>query len=185
MKNKYTLTKEYAKVYINSKKYGLKTMLLDLDDFERIHKITGDLSIYLSTYPTNTYAVYEKNNRSNSIHREIMNTPKGMHTDHINGNGLDNRKRNLRVVTRVVNNQNRKLSKNNLSKTNGVFWNKLAKKWNVEISVEGKSKYIGVFDTLQDAIKVRKLIEYFYWEYLPSRLQPEIQEEVKEIFNEK
>lgn len=183
MKNRYLLTKDYAKVYIKSKKYGLKTMILDLDDFERINALTKSITIYLSVYPRNIYAVYEKNNKSNSIHRLVAQTPIGMHTDHINGNGLDNRKCNLRVVERVINNQNRRLSQNNKSKVNGVFWNKLAKKWNVEISVDNKGKYIGVFDTFNDAVKVRKLVENFYWDYIPA-LKSELQDQVKELFNE-
>lgn len=115
MENKYLLTKDYAKIYINSKKHGLKTMLVSLEDFKTLNDKTKNMTIYLSVYPTNIYAVYEKNNKSISIHRDIMNTPKGLQTDHINGNGLDNRRENLRIVTRVVNNQNRKLSKNNKS----------------------------------------------------------------------
>lgn len=172
MKNKYILTKDYAKVYINSKKYGIKVLLLDLDDFERVHKITGDLSIYLSVYPTNIYAIYGKNNagnnKTNSIHREVMNPRNGEFIDHINRNGLDNRKSNLRIVTKAINNQNRKLSQNNTSNVNGVCWHKGTKKWSVEISVENKSKYIGIFDTFQDAVKVRKLVEHFYWGSLPQ-----------------
>ncbi len=41
------------------------------------------------------------------MHRIIMDTPKGMDTDHINRNKLDNRKSNLRIVTRSANNLNR------------------------------------------------------------------------------
>ena len=178
MKNKYLLTKDYAKIYIKSKKHGLKVMLVSLEDFKTLNDKTKNMTIYLSVYPTNIYAVYEKNNKSISIHRDIMNTPEGLHTDYINGNGLDNRRENLRIVTRVVNNQNRKLSKNNKSKYNGITWKKLNKKWSVEISVDGKSKYIGIFDTLQDAVKVRKLAEHFYWEHKPKMNQ------VRALFNE-
>ena len=53
---------------------------------------------------------------------------------------------------------------------------------NEEIIVDNKGKYIGVFDTFNDAVKVRKLVEHFYWECVPQ-LKHELQSEVKELFN--
>ena len=44
--------------------------------------------------------------RSVSMHQQLINVPKGMHTDHINGNGLDNRRSNLRVVSPKENARN-------------------------------------------------------------------------------
>lgn len=45
------------------------------------------------------------------MHREIMNAPKDMQVDHINGDGLDNRRENLRVCTNAENGRNRKINK--------------------------------------------------------------------------
>ena len=56
------------------------------------------------------------------MHREIMNTPKEMVTDHKDGNGLNNCKSNLRIVTNRQNAQNMRVDKS--SKYPGVHWHK-------------------------------------------------------------
>lgn len=58
------------------------------------------------------------------IHRLVMNAPDDMIVDHINHDGLDNRKSNLRVVTRSQNQQNRKgaAGHNKHSKIRGISW---------------------------------------------------------------
>lgn len=68
------------------------------------------------------------------MHTLLMNTPKGMHTDHINGNGLDNRRCNLHKAVACS------------SRYRGVCWNKLQQQWVAYISVEGKRLNLGVFD---------------------------------------
>ena len=57
-----------------------------------------------------------------------MNTPKGMHTDHINGYGLDNRKENLRVCTAQENHQNRRLRSDSSTGFKGVQYTPIAKR---------------------------------------------------------
>ena len=52
-----------------------------------------------------------------------------MHIDHINHNGLDNRKENLRICTNRQNSRNRKASKRNTSGIKGVSRHKLSNKW--------------------------------------------------------
>jgi len=83
------------------------------------------------------------------MHRQIINTPLGMETDHINHNGLDNRKCNLRVCTRAENMQNRRPERNCTSVFKGVTWQK--GKWKAQIICNKKHYYLGCFENELDA----------------------------------
>jgi hypothetical protein len=85
------------------------------------------------------------------MHRVINQTPEGFDTDHINGNGLDNRKDNIRTATRSQNMLNRADNKNSTSGHRGVSWHAKMKKWQVQVRVNNKNKYIGLFELLADA----------------------------------
>lgn len=72
--------------------------------------------------------------------------------DHINGNGLDNRRENLRTCTpkeNSVNSQNRSGS----SIYRGVGWSKQSDKWLARISNDGRLIHIGLFDEEEDAAR--------------------------------
>jgi len=79
--------------------------------------------------------------------------------DHENGNGLDNRLVNLRDVTPSENQKNARLRSNNTSGTCGVYWYKPYRKWKALIQVNSKSKHLGYFEDIQDAIATRKEAE--------------------------
>ena len=96
------------------------------------------------------------------LHRDLNKTPKGMETDHINRNKLDNRRCNLRTVTKSKNNNNRDAYKNNICGVCGVNWYKQMKKYCSRIVVNGKRMHLGYFDNLEDAIKARKKAEDTY-----------------------
>jgi hypothetical protein len=85
------------------------------------------------------------------MHREIMNTPKGMFTDHINGNKMDNRRKNLRVCTTTENSRNQKVFSNNKSGYKGVKAE--GRSWLARIRVDGKPVYLGVFISAEEAAK--------------------------------
>lgn len=87
------------------------------------------------------------------MHRFIMNTPKGMQTDHIDHNGLNNCKENLRICTCSENAMNQSKPKNNTSGYKGVSWHKKNKKWRSKICIKGKNIYLGYFLIKQDAYK--------------------------------
>lgn len=77
--------------------------------------------------------------------------------DHINGVRHDNRWSNLRAVTRSGNMRNTKLRHNNQSGCVGVSWDKRSSKWHARIHLSGKSKFIGLFTCLEDAVAARQL----------------------------
>ena len=86
------------------------------------------------------------------FHRIIISVPSNMQIDHINRNKLDNRKCNLRVVTRRENIHNVcLLQSNNKSGFRGVSWFKLMRKWRATINVGGKQKALGYFDDPAEA----------------------------------
>ena len=81
------------------------------------------------------------------MHQVIMGTAEGKFIDHINHNGLDNRKANLRIVTKQQNNWNRRKKRgNNSSRYKGVHWVKSEKKWRAGITCNDRTIFIGYFD---------------------------------------
>lgn len=87
------------------------------------------------------------------MHRVIINAPTGMDVDHINGDGLDNRKINLRLVTDSENQQNRHRLSLNTSGFRGVTWHKQACKWQAGIKRNGKSYHLGLYTSPEDAAR--------------------------------
>jgi hypothetical protein len=82
--------------------------------------------------------------------------------DHINGLTTDNRFENLRIVSHKVNSRNKKMQHNNTSGFNGVSWNKRYRKWEAQIRINNKKKYLGYYDTIEEAIAAREtaIIEF-------------------------
>lgn len=86
-----------------------------------------------------------------------------MQIDHIDGNGLNNKIENLRLVTQSINNRNKPLQSSNKTGVNGVNWHKSAKKWQARITdLDGKRLDLGRFDNFEDAVKIRKDAEKIY-----------------------
>lgn len=87
------------------------------------------------------------------MHREVLKLVAGgkEHVDHINGNTLDNRRSNLRLVTRSQNMCNRTKQVNNKSGYKGVRSHKASGKWIAEIGISGKRFYLGLHNTPEEA----------------------------------
>jgi hypothetical protein len=88
------------------------------------------------------------------MHREVLGVPPHLFVDHINHNGLDNRKANLRPATKSQNCQNKRLGrKNTSSKYRGVHWHRRFGKWQASIRVNRKSIHLGYFTDELEAAK--------------------------------
>lgn len=100
------------------------------------------------------------------LHRVIMGIITGVmpayphdEVDHENGNGLDNRQCNLRLVTKGVNMKNKRRYKNNVSGYCGVAFRASRDSWRARINVNGKEIHLGYFENEQAAINARKAAE--------------------------
>lgn len=108
---------------------------------------------YLSQWPwyfNKGYAVRGNPDRI-LMHRVISGAMNGEDTDHINRDKLDNRRSNLRCVTRAQNAVNRPKQSNNTSGYKGVSWHKYHKKWVAFVVFSKKTKTLGYFSSKEDA----------------------------------
>jgi len=132
-----------------------KYAIVDPEDYERLNKHKWHTNIGRNTCYAVRTAFKDGKRIHTKMHRVIINAPRHLLVDHINHNGLDNRKANLRTATIAQNNVNRASykTKNSPSKYKGVYWSKRDKKWQVQICHNNKRKHIGQFDNEIQAAK--------------------------------
>jgi hypothetical protein len=87
------------------------------------------------------------------MHQAILAAPAGFEADHINGNGLDNRRCNLRVVTKRQNQRNKSVARTSRSGYKGVSWHKRTGRWRADIKLESGQKWLGVYATPEEAAR--------------------------------
>lgn len=110
------------------------------------------------------------------MHRIVMGTMRDskLFVDHINGNGLDNRRENLRVCTVSENFMNQCLRTNNSSGYKGVHKLKAGGKYQSFCAVGGKRIYLGVFDTAeQAAIEYNRAAKRMHGEFARLNIIPQ------------
>jgi hypothetical protein len=113
----------------------------------------------VGTYDKDGYHIIYYNNTSYKAHRLawwfVHNVlPKGQ-IDHINHVVDDNRICNLREVSHQENSRNQVKRSTNTSGVTGVYWNKARKRWVANIWVDDKCKYLGGFETIEEAKQAR------------------------------
>lgn len=127
-----------------------KVALVDDEDYEQLMKYKWHACNYINTF----YAkrnVYPKS--PVFMHRVIMNAQPGEQVDHINNNGLDNRKCNLRITTQSQNLMNARKRPNCTSSYKGVYWCKEINQWIAKIKTKEERLNLGRFDNEIDAAR--------------------------------
>lgn len=124
--------------------------IIDDADYDSISNLRWNISRCRNTSYAKSGIIIDGTRKAILMHRLLCNPPKGLQIDHINHNGLDNRRENLRIVSHRGNTQNRTrlaqklpcgVSKANSSR-NG---------YQARIRVDGKYIHIGVFKTAEEA----------------------------------
>jgi hypothetical protein len=123
----------------------------------------------------NVYASRHFNGTTMYMHREITGAPADKLVDHIDHNGINNRRCNLRVCSAAENIRN-SVGRSSSSRYKGVVWDKRRMKWLASTTINGKCKFIGHFKSEIEAAKAydetaKKLFgEYAYLNFpLPPR----------------
>lgn len=123
--------------------------IVDDEDYEFVSQWKWSAKVQKNT--VYAFRKYRKDGKqiTISLHRQLMGNPPGMEVDHIDRDGLNNRRINLRLATHQQNAYNATPQKNR-SGYRGVTWYKPYKKWVVVLMKDGKKHHVGYFDNPED-----------------------------------
>ncbi|MGA1567624.1 MAG: AP2 domain-containing protein [Methylophilaceae bacterium] len=161
-------------IFVESKTWGRKEVLIDTEDLLRLDKeipqktARGKWSVVVSKDSRSQDIFYakihilhpegglDKQGRKKTtkllLHRTILNPSKEKIIDHIDHNGLNNRRENLRICTVTQNAANQRKRKGS-SNFKGVYWNKRDQVWRAGIGYKGKDLHLGHFKDELEAAK--------------------------------
>lgn len=150
------------KIYLTGKNGKDKFALVDDEDFEKLNEYNW---FFCNGYASKHNKKSKHNNIQFKMHRFIMNCPKNLQVDHINGNKLDNRRKNLRICTLKQNCRHKGFSKNNTSGYKGVYWDNTHKYWVAKLEKNRKIYAFYFKDKLIAAKKYNELALKYHGEF--------------------
>lgn len=158
-KNEIIKHEDYGEIilYSNDQKEVGRTFI-DTEDIEKCKNLKWYLKISKNNKPYAQHRVgrIHLSHFVLGINKKQLDKQK-MEVDHIDGDSLNNRKSNLRIVTHKKNMQNQtKNPSNNSSGRIGVVWNKLNENWMAQIKINQKHIHLGCFENFDDAVTARE-----------------------------
>lgn len=140
--------------------YGnvVETFILDSEDVNKLNN-----KKWRTVYKKDKPYLFTGNQKQERIyfHRLVMNNPE-LQVDHINGNTLDNRKENLRIVSIQENMKNLLKKKDNKSGIRGVSFNKRKNSWKTDFTCEKIRYYLKDYPTIEEAVYQRYILEVYF-----------------------
>lgn len=164
--NEWIKNEDCYELKIQYKKDEYISTYIDIIDYERTsnkqwrtsHKGVNGTKIYIITgSPAKNNMMY--------LHEFILGIKpeKGSEIDHIDGNSLNNRRNNIRIVSRLKNIQNTSVRRDNTtSGIRGISYDKLHKTWITDFSFNKHRYYVKPFKTIHEATYLRYLFEKYY-----------------------
>ena len=151
--NEYIIHKDCAEIVLKNKNHeDVGHAIIDLEDVDKCKQYKWYMRRCRHTnYAMSTVVRYTKM----FLHRFIIDYDGKDEVDHINRNGLDNRKSNLRIVDHKTNLRNQSQNRKGIWKTHNG-------RYRASITVNYKSIYLGTFDTYEEALEVRLQAEKQY-----------------------
>lgn len=128
-----------------------KIALIDDQDYPLVKEYSWHA--YYSPHNQEWYGATKIGDRTIYMHRFIMDAPSNVEVDHINRNGLDNRRANLRLASRQQNSWNGKLRSGGTSIYRGVNWAWGRECWEAKIRTKDKRIWLGYFPSEIEAAK--------------------------------
>lgn len=180
----------FMELSIFSKKYGAKTVLIDDEDYDLIKRIKWNIAhddeddVYYARGRVKKKDLGKYNQSYVRMHRIIMNAPRDKQVDHVNHNGLDNRKENLRLSDQKQNSANMRLAKDSTTGFKGVTYQKKKKLYKVRLRVNYKLIYGGMHKNIyKAALMYNELAKKHFGEFacLNQLTNEQIEEAKKEM----
>lgn len=166
MKNSYEIRGDVTALFLNRKDGSVLETLIDTKDLNK----ADEFPYTWCPSQTSTGTMYAcgrdyENSKTLRLHRYISQNVDGMDIDHINGNTLDNRSENLRIVTHQQNMQNVRVRKDSASGHRGVYFDKSRNQYEAYVRIEGFKNHLGRFDTMEEAIEITRNFRLLHMPY--------------------
>lgn len=121
-------------------------------DKEDLHLVSNHKWSLHNASDKNLYAISGEDGKNNLMHRVILGiTDPNIKIDHRDGDGLNNRRMNLRICTMSQNQWNVGIRQDNTSGFKGVSKHKSSGKWRARITAHNKVHYLGHYKTPEEA----------------------------------